>query len=250
MKEQIYTIPVNDAYRSECACPLCYLRAGVEDNALDFYLGASLMEPDTRIATNRSGFCHEHLTKMYDREINRLGLGLMLHTHMKELNSDLGKAMKKAVPDKRTMLKGRDADFKKKLLELGDLIEKRADACVICDKIEFTMDRYLDVLLWMYFEDGQFRQAFSAKRNHCLKHIAFLLRGAAKYLSQNQAAEFVSELILQHSLALGEMVDDVEWFTLKFDYRNKEKPWGNSKDAVIRAIAMLSGEEGKRNGKG
>ena len=38
------------------------------------------------------------------------------------------------------------------------------------------------------------------------------------------------------------MIKDVEWFTLKFDYRNQSKPWGNSKDAVPRAIALLGGE--------
>ena len=41
--------------------------------------------------------------------------------------------------------------------------------------------------------------------------------------------------------SLGELERDVEWFTLKFDYRNSDKPWGNSKDAVIRAIRTLTG---------
>ena len=30
--------------------------------------------------------------------------------------------------------------------------------------------------------------------------------------------------------------------TLKFDYRNKDKPWGNSQDAVERAINKLRGK--------
>ncbi|HHT76721.1 MAG TPA: ABC transporter substrate-binding protein, partial [Clostridiaceae bacterium] len=64
MKEKIYTIPVNDAYQSGCACPLCQLEADVEKSTLEYFLGASLMEPDTRIATNQSGFCHEHFKKM------------------------------------------------------------------------------------------------------------------------------------------------------------------------------------------
>ena len=34
---------------------------------------------------------------------------------------------------------------------------------------------------------------------------------------------------------------DLEWFTLKFDYRNQDKPWGNSKDAVERTINKLKG---------
>ncbi|MBR4818480.1 MAG: hypothetical protein IKZ74_00285, partial [Clostridiales bacterium] len=61
-------------------------------------------------------------------------------------------------------------------------------------------------------------------------------------LNQNQAAEFVAALAKTHNEGLDELIKDVEWFTLKFDYRNKEKPWGNSKDAVPRAIAMLGGQ--------
>jgi len=242
MKEKIYTIPVNDAYRSDSDCPLCKLRADIESGTLDFYLGASLMEPDTRVATNKLGFCRDHLSKMYGREINRLGIGLMLHTHMKQLRSDLEEPIGKACPDKRTLLRGRDGEYGKRLSELASMLEKRAADCIICDKIKFTMDRYIDVLLWMYFEDEDFKKIFSGKKGHCTVHLAALLRGAGKHLNQNQCSEFVGELLSMHKEAFDKLIDDVEWFTLKFDYRNKDKPWGDSKDAIPRAMNMLAGE--------
>ena len=34
---------------------------------------------------------------------------------------------------------------------------------------------------------------------------------------------------------------DIEWFTLKFDYRNQDKPWGDAKDAVERTVNKLRG---------
>ena len=34
---------------------------------------------------------------------------------------------------------------------------------------------------------------------------------------------------------------DLNWFTLKFDYRNRDKPWGSSRDAVERALIKLRG---------
>lgn len=37
------------------------------------------------------------------------------------------------------------------------------------------------------------------------------------------------------------MEKDIEWFTLKFDYRNQDKPWGDSKDAVERTVNKLRG---------
>ena len=33
--------------------------------------------------------------------------------------------------------------------------------------------------------------------------------------------------------------DDVSWFCKKFDYRYDSEPWGNSKDAVERAIKSI-----------
>jgi len=35
--------------------------------------------------------------------------------------------------------------------------------------------------------------------------------------------------------------EEVNWFTLKFDYRNNDAPWGNSKDAIPRSIQKLAG---------
>ena len=244
MKEKIYTIPVNDAYRSVCGCPLCELAGHVEKSSLDYYLGASLMEPDVRTSTNSTGFCGQHLSKMYKMEINRLGLGLMLHTHMIDLKNDLGTTLSQAAPSSGTFLKGRDRDYKKNLDKLADRIEARADSCIICDKIRSTMERYLDVLLWMYFEDPAFKAVFITRNNHCLHHTAFLLRGASRYLSQTQANEFVRVLAQQENMGFDEMIADIEWFTLKFDYRNKDKPWGNSKTAIPRAISLLSDEGG------
>jgi hypothetical protein len=38
-----------------------------------------------------------------------------------------------------------------------------------------------------------------------------------------------------------ELADDLEWFTLKFDHRYADEPWKNSRDALIRGMALLAG---------
>ena len=77
--EKIYMIPVNDAYNEEGGCPVCRLRDKSEFNYLEYYLGPSLMEPDTRKITNKTGFCPVHMGKLNQSVTNRLGLGLMMH---------------------------------------------------------------------------------------------------------------------------------------------------------------------------
>ena len=40
---------------------------------------------------------------------------------------------------------------------------------------------------------------------------------------------------------LNKLEGDLEGFTLKFDYRNADKPWGDSKDALERAVNKMQG---------
>ena len=240
LKETIYTIPVNMAYESDCECPLCSLRDKAENDYLEYYLGPSLMEPDTRVITNKTGFCPDHMGKLNKREAKRLGLGLMLHTHLKDFNDDISGDIRSAAPGKAGLLKGRTTDYKAKLISIADKIDKRVSLCPICEKIDYTMGRYLDVISQLYAKDPSFKEKF--KRTHCLPHTAMLLRLAADKMSQNEASDFVSAVAENNSTAFDGLIADVEWFTLKFDYRNTDKPWGNSKNAIQRSMRFLSSD--------
>ena len=90
MKEKLYTIPLTDAFQAGDECPFCYIERKLEEHTLDFVLGsgASYMEDDIRAETDAAGFCRIHYKKMYDYG-NRLGMGLILKTHMKKLNQEL-----------------------------------------------------------------------------------------------------------------------------------------------------------------
>ena len=49
MKEQLYTIPVNEAFALDCECPVCAMHHKLKEDALDFTLGPSYMEDDIRM---------------------------------------------------------------------------------------------------------------------------------------------------------------------------------------------------------
>jgi len=238
--EKIYTIPVNDAYSSECDCPLCSLKAKSENNYLEYYLGPSLMEPDTRIITNKTGFCPIHMGKLNQMVSNRLGLGLVMHTHLMDINKDVSTKMKDTVPPKGSLLKGR-VDYKSKLNQMADHIDKRVASCPICEKLDNSMSHYIEVIAYMFAKDPDFREKFINTKSHCLPHTSDLLRSATK-LSQNEASDFVGVLANNNAQYFSELIADVEWFTLKFDYRNKEKPWGNSKNSIQRSMRFLSSD--------
>lgn len=40
MKEQLYTIPLNDAVNAQDECPFCFIERNIEQDLLDFVLGS------------------------------------------------------------------------------------------------------------------------------------------------------------------------------------------------------------------
>ena len=65
MREQIDTIPVNEAFESGDECPFCWLERMSEQKSIRYILGpgASYMEPDVRAMTDTRGFCRDKLCR-------------------------------------------------------------------------------------------------------------------------------------------------------------------------------------------
>jgi len=261
MKEQIYTIPVTDAFREDCECPICVLEKKLEDQYIEYFLGPSLMEPDHRIETNDKGFCRKHFELLYNRQENRLGLALIVDTHLQQQNNNLKKLLGKKIStrsDKGTVdantepassfiknisfklksKKANDDNFPEAIIEHLKNLEKQ---CAICEKMDYTMGRYLDVIFHLWSKDRDFRDLFNNKKGFCLVHFRQLLEGAVKYLNSNDRQIFVEDLLKMQLDNMERVQHEVNWFTEKFDYRNKDAPWGNSKDALPRSIQKISG---------
>ena len=99
MAEQLYTIPVNDAFHADCECPLCQMQKTLEEHAIEYTMGPSYMEDDNRAMTDKMGFCSHHIGMLY-KEKNRLGLALMLKTHTDKTIRDLKALSEKGTPAK------------------------------------------------------------------------------------------------------------------------------------------------------
>lgn len=231
MKEKLYTIPVNDAFDSDCECPICFMRKLLETNAIEFTMGPSYMEDDIREATSRMGFCEKHLGQLYTHQ-NRLGLALILKTHMdktiKVIEKFTGANAKINVP----ML------FKKKgeNSEVVSYLEHLEETCFVCDKIEGTFDRYIATIFHLYHNEESFHQKFKNSKGFCNGHYKSLYSSAPQYLSGEELNCFIKELNMIYLENMKRVRDDVEWFIKKFDYRFTDEPWKNSKDALPRSM--------------
>ena len=238
MKYTLDTIPVLDAYKTGCECPLCQLRIACEDSYVDSMLGAAYMEPDCRVRTNEVGFCTRHFQLMYDRR-NRLGLALMTHTHMQEVISSVESILKADEPARGGLLAslrgGRDEGG------TPQKIRARMSGCVICEQMEGAVNRYAYTIAQLYGTNSEFKAIFDASKGFCLPHLALVLEMAEKTLSGEALRAFKAAVSAVELPNLKRIEGELEWFTLKFDYRNTDKPWGNSRDAVERAINKLMG---------
>ena len=136
--------------------------------------------------------------------------------------------------------------LKKIELEADEVIKyltEHEKKCSICEKLNYTMERYVEIILQLYFADDKFRDRLLSGKGFCLPHLKILLEASASKLSASKHSEF-SEAVLNLQLEnLDRIEKEVDWFTKKFDYRNQEAPWGNSRDALPRGIKkMTSGE--------
>ena len=233
MKEQLYTIPVNDAFDKDCECPICAMRKVLETNAVEYTMGPSYMEDDVRMNTDKMGFCREHMNMLLLQK-NKLGLALILKTHIDHTNKEIQKLTQKPI---------KAGSLFKKAAEnpVFDYTEKLTHSCFICDRINHTFDRYIHTVLQLWKTDEAFRNKYASSKGFCTEHFGVLVKAAQGSLKGSQLDEFLKVTTKLYLDNMQRLADDLEWFTDKFDYRYKDAPWCNSKDAIPRAVIKTNG---------
>ena len=236
MKEQIHTVPVNEAFDSGDECPFCYLERQAERSAIRYTLGpgASYMEPDVRAGTDAMGFCRTHYKKMYDYG-NSLGNALMMQTYMVGLQKELETQIAGFEnPDAKGFF-GKKQTGTPPIL---DWLREKNGTCFLCSKIEYNMARYYATFFHL-IRDAEFRKKVEGTKGFCMYHFQKLLEAAPGRLTGDQIDWFYKTVFRLMQENLGRVQGDLDWFIEKFDYRNASAPWKNSKDAVSRSMQKL-----------
>lgn len=225
--EQIYTIPVNEAFGAcsgnpALGCPVCALYNMLEDNELEIILGASMMEPDVRIKTNKEGFCRTHYDMMFTRK-NRLGMALTLQSHLNELRDETGAG---------ALLGDPGAKAARRICDLEE-------SCYVCRRIDFNFGHMLETIVFLWDSDEAFPKKLASQPCFCLPHYRMLLGCGKSRLPKKKYPEFVKACAGVVEPYFDKLRSDIDWFCRKFDYRYEDEPWHDSKDAVERAMKFL-----------
>lgn len=245
MKEQLHTIPISDAIANAGECPFCYMERKTEEHMMDFVLGhgASYMESDIRDMTDREGFCRAHFKKMFDYG-NSLGNAWILKTlYMRHLE-EMDKEFKNFKPDsvgKSSRLFGKAKPSGNN--SIIEWINKRESTCFICTSVQNTFQAYMKTFFKMYRSDEEFRKQIASSKGFCIDHFKVLCEGADSMLSDKERADFYDVMLPLMRENINRVYEDVAWFVEKYDYKNRDADWKNSKDAIQRGMQKLRGSD-------
>ena len=234
MADHIHTIPVLDALRDPMGCAFCVMQNKLENDVIQFILGPAYMEDDVRMETNKLGFCKKHMQAMYERQ-NRLGVALMLHTHMQQLCKDAKNISADRVPAKLFR-----KDPSGMLQRLTGHLAKTHDTCYVCMRANDTLNRYVSTFFYLWNKGGEGTKLIEEQASYCMPHLITILTEAEK-LGGVKRENFLDMILPLFEDITKELEQDLDWFVQKFDHRNANAPWKNSKDALPRAINFLGG---------
>lgn len=223
MREDICSIPVNDVFLPRDGCPFCRMRDMLEDRMATYITGAAMMEPDVRIETNRLGFCTEHFNQILARG-SRLSVALILESLLQTVKDEV-------FPEGKFQGK-----------KVVAAVHSREEHCFVCENIKKNTNHLLDSMTKLWQSDEEFRQLYSQQQYICLPHYGMVIQAAMKMPKKNFAL-FEQETTRLAKKYLEELSGDVTHFCRMFDYRNAGGDWGNSKDAIERAIRYLVSRE-------
>ena len=239
MAEQLYTIPINEAFEEYDGCPLCRLRRKLERQSLEYIMGAAMMEPDIRIVTNRLGFCREHFRTMLGMG-SRLSLALMLESHLQYLWEN--------TPEPDSRVPGRLGRIRKYDGESpGSEMTARAKSCYVCARVTDFEKKCVSNVVYIYKKDPSFPDKLRAQPYFCLEHAGALLDAAKSELSEERYLALSRDLLSKTREDLEVLKRNITGFCRSFDHENAGKPLTPEiRGAVDAAVQFLSGDFGDK----
>lgn len=239
MKEKLYTLDLMDAVKSGDECLFCWLERKLEQMAVEFVLGSSYMESDIREQTDLAGFCRNHTKIMYDYG-NSLGNAWILKSRTEYVRRQLKAAMDSYGPQKPGWL-GRMRKARPEGDAVTDWIHGQESHCYICTRIRDTYERMLRTFIHLIRQEPEFEALLMESRGFCVHHFADVMNICERELTDREKESRMPKLFALMERNLERIQADIDWLIEKYDYKNQDADWKDSKDAVQRTMQKLTG---------
>lgn len=233
MRDDICTIPISEVFEENDGCPICRMRNRVEEQVVDYILGAAMMEPDVRIKSNELGYCKIHLEQMMKRP-KRLPLALILETHLDTVKKE---AFKKSI-------------FGRNAAKSAYKTARIQESCFVCDRMEWGLSRMMQTLVKTYNDQLDFRDMFKNQDYICLPHYNALMDAIASSPYKSKSSKLIDDATALCENYIATLYDDVHTFTKMFDYRNSgedsamsQEDKDRAKDSIERTKLFLTSRE-------
>lgn len=156
------------------------------------------------------------------------------------MNQELHEKIRAFAPGK-TSLKDKLKKQTQRTNPIGIWVAEKESSCYICKRYADTYERYLDTFFVMYRKDPEFRQKVKESKGFCLHHFGDLCEAADQRLNDKEKTVFYELVFPLMEQNMARLSEDVSWLVEKFDYRNKDADWKNSRDAIQRGMQKLKG---------
>ncbi len=229
MKYKLETIPVWDSLQESKGCLLCHLMEAAEQRYIAYYLGSSVMNPETRVRVNDTGFCPGHYQALA-KAGKPNSMALIAHTHLEETERRLQ-------ADLSALAAGcREGKSGKVIERIRQTVVSRDSGCLICGSKADTLNRYAYTFCHLWYHDKEFRSLFTASKGLCLHHFPAVLAMGREALKPKERKDFYSGIAAKMLDDITVTLDDVLWMTQMYKSENRDKDWRGCEHAQMRAV--------------
>ena len=225
-KYQLETIPVWDGIKSGSECFICDLMEQAQTDSLEFFLGSSVMNPETRVRVNSTGFCPRH-TSMLVQAGHPNSMAVLWESHLQTTRDSLAKVFKELQSPR---------NMKKTIASLDSVLSEREKGCLICNRMNDRLVRYCFTIPYLWGQDTEFRKAFDDSKGFCLHHMSVILKMSLEALDSKQQKAFAQSMADLQLRNLDRTSKDLVYMIEHYKSENRDKPWNGCEDAQVRAV--------------
>ena len=134
--------------------------------------------------------------------------------------------------------------FKKKNINnpLVEAFGHVASECVVCSRINNTLDRYFHTFVFMLKSEKGFLQKVLEKNGFCFEHFAKLTEVAFEKLSDKEIEKYFDPIMKLQKNKIAEYREYIRKFADCFDYRNAGKKMEVPSNILTKTAELLNGE--------